>query len=133
MKWVIVNYVNRASHVGGCRRRRGRCNRCESRIDITNDCKIAKKKGTRRLVNKKEVKTYQVVYDKRIILDKGQNTISFGYYWMPSTTTNQTSAIPKPVPVQTVPDHELYSLVQSQPADQNVDVYPLVLYIVVRF
>ena len=76
------------------------------------------------MVNKKEVKTYQVVYDKRIIIDKGENTIPFGYYWIPSTTTNQTSALPKPVPVQTVPDHEPYSLAQPQPADQNVNDTP---------
>ena len=63
LKEIICKYVDR--HIS---------------VDIVNECKITRGKWTRRLVNKREVKSYQVVYDKRVILGKGEDTIPFGFH-----------------------------------------------------
>ena len=36
----------------------------KNKIDVVNNSKITREKRSRRLVNKKEVKQYQIVYDK---------------------------------------------------------------------
>ena len=78
-----------------------------------NECKITREKWTRRLVNKREVKLYQVVYDKRIVLGKGEDTIAFGFHWSPSTTSSVATSLP-----MSVPDNVLFTLVQ--PSIENV-------------
>ena len=82
-------------------------------VDIVNECKITREKWTRRLVNKREVKSYQVVYDKRIVLGKGEDTIPFGFHWSPSTTSSVATSLP-----MSVPDNVLFTLVQ--PSNENV-------------
>ena len=49
-------------------------------------------------MNKREVKEYQAVFDKRVIVDKRQDSIPYGYHWNPSTpsTTNPTVMSPGP-------------------------------------
>ena len=88
MKEIICKYVDSADS-----------------LDVVNDCKITREKWTRRLVNKVETKTYQVVYDKRIILGQGEDTIPFGYIWTPAT--NATA--PLPVHFPSIPEYLLYS------------------------
>ena len=66
-------------------------------LTLINENKITRERYTRRVVNKREEKKYQIVYDKRIILDKGANTIPFGYTWQP-----ETEPIPKPASEDTV-------------------------------
>jgi hypothetical protein len=103
MRNAICKFVEKPSNIVGLCKRQKR----EDSLDIVNDCKITREKWTRRLVNKKEVKSYQIVYDKRIILNKGQDTIPFGYHWSPPTGPVVSSQI-----VRTVPDHILFTLVQ---------------------
>ena len=76
-------------------------------LKIINECKISREKWTRRIVNKREVKEYNVVFDKRIVLGKGEDTIPYGFHWIPSTneTVVQKSIAP-------VPDTLLYTLTQ---------------------
>ena len=59
-----------------------------------------------------------MVYDKRIILGKGEDTIPFGYYWSPATVS-AVSLVPQTT--QTVPDHILFTLVQPSTSAPNVD------------
>ena len=54
------------------------------------------------------MKSYQVVYDKRIIIGKGEDTIPFGYYWPPGTISYTEPALPT---MQSVPDHILFTMV----------------------
>ena len=63
-------------------------------------------KRTRRIVNKHEVKEYNVVFDKTIVLGKGEDTILYGFYWIPST--NETVVHKSITPV---PDSLLYTLI----------------------
>ena len=78
-----------------------------------NECKITREKWTRRLVNKREVKSYQVVYDKLIVLGKGEDTIPFDFHWSPFTTSSVATSLP-----MSVPDNVLFTLVQ--PSNENV-------------
>ena len=75
-------------------------------LKIINECKISREKWIRRIVNKREVKEYNVVLDKRIVLGKGEDTIPYGFHWIPSTneTVVQKSITP-------VPDSLLYTLI----------------------
>ena len=49
-------------------------------------------------MNKREVKEYQVVFDKRVIVDKGQDSIPYGYHWNPSTSSTINPTVIPPVP-----------------------------------
>lgn len=55
----------------------------EQTITVVNENKITRERGTRKIVNRREEKKYQMVYDKRIILDDDVNTVPYGYYWHP--------------------------------------------------
>ena len=46
--------------------------------------KITREPVTRRVLNKREEKKYQLVYDKQIIQKGGKKTVPFGYTWHPS-------------------------------------------------
>jgi hypothetical protein len=61
-------------------------------ITVVEENKITREPLTRRIINKREEKKYQLVYDKRIIIDDGPNTIPFGYHWNPDTTESSISA-----------------------------------------
>lgn len=102
MRNAICKFVNRPSSVGKRKKK-------EDSLTIINECKITREKWTRRLVNKKEVKSYQVVYDKRIVIGKGEDTIPFGYHWSP---TKGPAVLHVAKTVKTVPDHILFTLVQ---------------------
>ena len=86
-------------------------------LDIVNQCKITREKWTRRLVNKREVKSYQVVYDKRIVLGNGEDTIPFGFNWS-HELAEQLLADNKNIPLRSyvshgsVPDDILYTNIQ---------------------
>ena len=54
---------------------------------------------------------YQVVFDKRNVLDKGQESIPYGYRWSPSTTSTISRTVIPPVP-----DNLLYTLVRPSDA-----------------
>ena len=83
----------------------------ENKLKIVNECKISREKWTRRIVNKREVKEYQVVFDKRVIVDKGQDSIPYGYHWNPSTSfTIHPTVIPP------VPHNLLYTLIHPSDA-----------------
>jgi hypothetical protein len=102
MRDVICKFVNRSSSVVGAGKRK-------KKEDIINNCKITREKWTRGLVNKKEVKSYQVVYDKRIILGEGEDTIPFGYHWSPATGPSVSHVSPT---IKVVPDHIHFTLLQ---------------------
>ena len=59
-----------------------------------------------------------MVYDKRIILDEGEDTIPFGYHWEPSTVS--TVQLVSPL-TQTVPNHILFTLVQPPSSVSRVE------------
>ena len=48
---------------------------------VVVDNKITREKWSRRILNKDQKKTYKLVFDKRIILDNGVETVPYGYYW----------------------------------------------------
>ena len=50
-------------------------------ITMVNENKITREPRSRRIVNKREERKYQIVYDKRIIVEKGASTIPYGYTW----------------------------------------------------
>ena len=56
------------------------------------------------------VNWYQVVYDKRIILDKGVDTISFGYHWTRSGVGAPVSTV-SVAPSLKITEHMLFSLI----------------------
>ena len=85
-------------------------NKC---IDIVNERKITREPHTRRILNKREKKAYSVVYDKRVIVSDGQDTIPFGYYWSPSNEKPNTPL----TSTSSVPDHLLYTMIY--PSAQN--------------
>ena len=60
-----------------------RTSKNENKLKIVNECKISREKWTRRIANKREVKEYQVVFDKRVIVDIEQDSIPYGYHWNP--------------------------------------------------
>ena len=51
-----------------------------------------------------------MVFDKRIVLDKGQDSVPYGYYWSPSSTSTI-----KPPFIPSVPDN-LYTLINLSDA-----------------
>ena len=59
------------------------------------------------------MKSYQVVYDKWVILGKGEDTIPFGFHWSLSATSSVTTSLPA-----LVPDNVLLTLVQ--PSNEDV-------------
>ena len=42
-------------------------------LKIINECKMSRENWTRWIVNKREVKEYNVVFNKRIVLGKGED------------------------------------------------------------
>ena len=102
LKDVICKYVSGpARKVKKSRKNKNSVNS----LKIINECKISREKWTRRIVNKREVKQYNV-FDKRIVLGKGEDTIPYGFHWIPSTneTVVQKSITP-------VPNSFLYTLI----------------------
>ena len=91
---------------------RARASKNENKLKVVNECKIARERWTRRIVNKREQKEYQVVFDKRIVLGKGEDTIPYGFHWSPSTGTSTISRTVIP----TVPDNLLYTLIRPSDA-----------------
>ena len=67
-------------------------------LKIINECKISTEKWTRQIVNKREVKEYNVVFDKRIVLGTGEDTIPYGFHWIPSTNETVVQKSITPVP-----------------------------------
>jgi hypothetical protein len=80
-------------------------------VKIVDECKITREKWTRRIVNRREVKEYRVVFDKRIVVNQGDDSIPYGYHWSPSTT----STIYPPF-IPSVADNLLYTLIHSSNA-----------------
>ena len=89
---------------------RVRASKNENKLKVVNECKITRERWTRRIVNKREEKEYQVVFDKRIVLGKGEDTIPYGFHWSPSTSSTITPSVIPPVP-----DSLLYTL--TRPSD----------------
>ena len=61
-------------------------------ITLVNENKITREPNTRRIVNKREEKKYQLIYDKRFLMNEGKNSYPFGYIWSPrdhSSTVNR--------------------------------------------
>ena len=52
-----------------------------------------------------------MVFDKRIVLDKGQDSVPYGYYWSPSNTSTI-----KPPFIPSLPDNLLYTLINPSDA-----------------
>ncbi len=103
LKDIICKYVK--TPVKELKKTRKNKNDANS-VNITNECKITREKWTRRIVNKREVKEYQVVFDKRIVVGEGEDTIPYGFHWIPSTNS---SAVSQSIP--SVPDYLLYTLI----------------------
>jgi hypothetical protein len=80
-------------------------------VKIVDECKITREKWTRRIVNRREVKEYRVVFDKRIVVNQGDDSIPYGYHWSPSTT----STIYPPF-IPSVADNLLYTLIHPSNA-----------------
>ena len=70
-------------------------------------------------MNKREVKEYQVVFDKRVIVDKGQDSIPYGYHRNPSTPSTINPTVIPPVP-----HNLLYTLIHPSDAvgQQSTDM-----------
>ena len=94
-----------------------RTSKNENKLKIVNECKITTEKWTRRIVNKREEKEYQVVFDKRIIVDKGQDSTPYGYHWSPSTTSTMKRTV-----ISTEPDNLLYTLINPADAAEQKSV-----------
>ena len=95
LKDVICKYVSGpARKVKKSRKNKNGVNS----LKIINECKISREKWTRRIVNKREVKEYNVVFDKRIVLGKGEDTIPYGFHWIPSTNETVVQKSITPVP-----------------------------------
>ena len=88
-----------------------RTSKNENKLKIVNECKITREKWTRRIVNKREESEYQVVFDKRFVLDKGQESIPYGYRWSPSTISTISRTVIPPVP-----HNLLYTLIRPSDA-----------------
>ena len=91
-----------------------RTSKNENKLKIVNECKISREKWTWRIVNKREVKEYQVVFDKRVIVDKGQDSIPYGYHWNPSTPSTINLTVIPPVP-----HNLLYTLIHPSDAGES--------------
>ena len=102
LKEIICKYGSKHDR----KDKKSKKNKNVNNLKIVNECKITREKWTRRIVNKREEKEYQVVFDKRIVLDKGQDSIPYGYYWSPSSTSTI-----KPPFIPSVPDNLLYTLI----------------------
>ena len=85
LKEIICKYGSKPVRV--------RASKNENKLKVVNECKITRERWTRRIANKREEKEYQVVFDKRIILGKGEDTIPYGFHWSPSTGTSTISRI----------------------------------------
>lgn len=72
--------------------------RMDHKVTITEN-KIARERVSRAVVNRQEKKTYQLVYDKRIIVDGGADTLPFGYTW---NRVSKASDIQRPHPSEIV-------------------------------
>ena len=68
---------------------RVRASKNGDKLKVVNECKITRERWIRRIVNKREEKEYQVVFDKRIVLGKGEDTIPYGFHWSPSTSDSE--------------------------------------------
>ena len=90
LKEIVCSYGSKAVTI--------RTSKNENTLKIENECTISRERWTRRIVNKHEVKEYQAVVDKRVIVDKRQDSIPYGYHWNLSTpsTTNPTVILPAP-------------------------------------
>jgi predicted SPOUT superfamily RNA methylase MTH1 len=55
----------------------------ESRIVTVSENKITREPVTRKVVHREQKKSYQLVYDKRIIINRGKDTLPYGYTWRP--------------------------------------------------
>ena len=62
-------------------------------------------------MNKREVKEYQAVFDKRVIVDKRKDSIPYGYHWNLSTPFYD-----KPYSHITRPHNILYTLIHPSDA-----------------
>ena len=69
-------------------------------------CKITREKWSHRIVNKGEEKEYHVLFEERIVLDKGQESIPYGFHWNPSTTSMISHTVTPPDP-----DNLLYTFI----------------------
>ena len=61
-------------------------------ITLVNENKIRREPNTRTIVNKREEKKYQLVYEKRVVMNDGEYSLPFGYNWFPrddSSTVNK--------------------------------------------
>ncbi|KAK3733822.1 hypothetical protein QZH41_000823 [Actinostola sp. cb2023] len=65
----------------------------KKKIITVNENKITREPVTRRIVNREQKKTYQVVYDKRILINQGADTMPYGYTWEPRDDYNDSVAI----------------------------------------
>ena len=59
------------------------------------------------------------MYDKRIILDNGTDTIPFGYHWTRSTVSGPASTVSVP-PLLELTGHMLFSLIHPSTAQASV-------------
>jgi len=75
-------------------------------ITVVNEHKITREPITSKLINKREEKKYQLVYDKRMIVGEGPETLPYGYFWEPNTTVSQPS---QKRPHANIPSELLYS------------------------
>ena len=104
LKNIICKHINNPI-------KKNKKNKNVNGVKIVDECKITREKWTRRIVNKHEAKEYQVVFDKRIVLGQGEDSIPYGYHWNPSTT----STINPPF-IPSVPDNLLYTLIHPSDA-----------------
>ena len=109
MRNAICKYVSKPFSADSVGKKKNEKKK-EGSINVINECKIIREKWTRTLVSKRKVKSYQVVYDKRIILGKGEDTIPFGFNWSPPDNSNLPNRAP--IQYQSVPDHILFSIIQ---------------------
>ena len=106
MKDCICKYLNAPSRVNSSGTKvAGKKSEHTDSLYIINECKITRDHRTCRIMNKNEIKSYRVLYDKRIILRGGEDTIPYGCNWEPSPTV-----VPPVCRVmRSVPEHMLFS------------------------
>ena len=97
LKELIYNYVDRPVTIN------------------IEECKLVREKWTGKIESKNMSKTYQVVFDKRIIQDRGDRAVPYGYEWYPGKSQRSVHS----ESLHMVPEELLFTM--SVPSINTID------------